>query len=82
MSDGDEKTFRLIALITVVSVFVLLFMIVIGGLYAEYECAKAVDAGKPVPDACSNGNLGKLFIEIAGLIIGTIAAIKVFMGKM
>jgi hypothetical protein len=84
VSDEDEKTFRVVALISVVSVFILLAAIVSGALYAEYECIELIRKGVALKEdaACGNGNLMKGILELVGLIVGVLAAIKVFLGKM
>jgi hypothetical protein len=84
VSEEEDHTFRLVALISVVSVFILLGAIVTGALYAEYECIEMIKKGTSLSDkaACGNGNLLRGIIELVGLLIGTLAAIKVFLGKM
>jgi hypothetical protein len=84
VSDEDEKTFRLVALISVISIFIMLGAIVTGALYAEYECIDFIKKGTTTPEgfACGEGSLMKGILELVGLLIGTLAAIKVFLGKM
>ena len=84
VSDEEENTFRLVALISVIAVFILLGAIVSGALYAEYECIDLIKKGIQLKEeaACGNGNLMKGILELVGLLIGTLAAIKVFLGKM
>jgi hypothetical protein len=84
MSDDDKKAFNQIALISVISVFILLGLIVGGALYAEYECIEFIKSGASMPKgaACGEGSLMKGILELVGLLIGTLAAIKVFLGTM
>jgi hypothetical protein len=84
MSDDERKAFNQIALISVIAVFFLLGLIVIGALYAEYECIDMIKSRTTLPAglACGEGSLMKGILELVGLLIGTLAAIKVFLGTM
>jgi hypothetical protein len=83
MSDEDQKTFAIVTVIAVVGVFGLLYIIIGMGFYTEYECVQFFENNiKIMPPVCTNGDLAKTLLEFAGLIIGVLAAIKVFVGKM
>jgi hypothetical protein len=83
MSDEDQRTFALVTIIAVIAVFGLLYGILGIGFYTEYECVQFyVLKVEKIPPVCSNADLAKTLLEFAGIIIGVLAAIKVFMGKM
>jgi hypothetical protein len=83
VSDEDEKTFAIITIIAVIAVFGLLYLILGIGFYTEYECVQFyILKMENIPPVCSNSDLAKTLLEFAGIIIGVLAAIKVFMGKM
>jgi hypothetical protein len=83
MSDEDKKTIALVTIIAVVGVFGLLYIILGMGFYTEYECVQFyILKMENIPPVCSNSDLAKTLLEFAGLIIGVLAAIKVFMGHM
>jgi hypothetical protein len=82
MSDEDRKTYA-IAIIAVVGVFGLLYIILGIGFYTEYECVQFyIIKLEKMPPVCSNGDLTKTLLEFAALIIGLLAAVKVFLGTM
>jgi hypothetical protein len=82
MSDND-KTIATITIISVIAVFGLLYMILGMGFYTEYECVQFYTTKlSPLPPVCSNSDLAKTLLEFAALIVGVLAALKVFMGKM
>jgi hypothetical protein len=83
MSDEDQKTFALVTIIAVVGVFGLLYIILGMGFYTEYECVQFyILKMENIPPVCSNSDLARTLLEFAGLIVGVLAAIKVFMGHM
>jgi hypothetical protein len=83
VSDEDEKTFALVTIIAVIGVFGLLYVIAGIGFYTEYECVQFyILKAEKIPPVCSSEDLAKTLLEFSALIIGVLAAIKVFMGKM
>lgn len=83
MSDEDQKTFAMVTIIAVIGVFGLLYLILGIGFYTEYECVQFyIIKMENIPPVCSNADLAKTLLEFAGIIVGVLAAIKVFMGKM
>lgn len=83
VSTEDKKTIAIVTIIAVIGVFGLLYMILGLGFYTEYECVQFYTIKlSPLPPVCTNSNLAKTLLEFAGLIIGVLAAIKVFMGTM
>jgi hypothetical protein len=83
VSDEDEKTFAIVTIIAVIGVFGLLYMILGLGFYTEYECVQFyILKMEKMPPVCNNSDLARTLLEFAGLIVGVLAAIKVFMGKM
>jgi hypothetical protein len=83
VSDEDQKTFAIVTIIAVIGVFGLLYLILGIGFYTEYECVQFyVIKMENMPPVCSNSDLAKTLLEFAGIIVGVLAAIKVFMGKM
>jgi hypothetical protein len=83
MSDEDQKTLAVVTVIAVVGVFGLLYIIIGMGFYTEYECVQFFEKEiKVIPPVCSNADLAKTLLEFAAIIIGVLAAIKVFLAKM
>jgi hypothetical protein len=83
MSDEDKRTIAIVTIIAVVGVFGLLYMLLGIGFYAEYECVQFyIMKQDKIPPVCSSGDFSKTLLEFAGLMIGVLAAIKVFMGNM
>jgi hypothetical protein len=82
VSDEDKQTFKLIAIITISGVFILITLVLIGAFYAEYECIQIVLRKEATMDSCYTGAIGKTFLEFAGVLIGILVAVKVFMGTM
>jgi hypothetical protein len=83
MSDEDKKTVAVVTIIAVIAVFGLLYGILGMGFYTEYECVQFfILKAEKIPPVCSNADLAKTLLEFAGLIVGVLAAIKVFMGTM
>jgi hypothetical protein len=79
----EEKTFAKVTIIAVIAVFGLLYIILGIGFYTEYECVQFyVIKLEVMPPVCSNADLAKTLLEFAGLIIGVLAAVKVFVAKM
>jgi hypothetical protein len=83
MSDEDQRTVAIVAIIAVVGVFGLLYIIIGIGFYTEYECVQFyIIKMDKMPPVCSFGDFSKTLLEFAALIIGVLAAVKVFLGKM
>jgi hypothetical protein len=83
MSNEDKKTVAIVTIIAVIGVFGLLYMILGLGFYTEYECVQFyILKMEKMPPVCSNSDLARTLLEFAGLIIGALAAIKVFMATM
>ena len=83
MSNEDKKTFTIVTIIAVIAVFGLLYGILGMGFYTEYECVQFfILKVEKIPPVCSNTDLARTLLEFAGLIVGVLAAIKVFMASM
>lgn len=83
MDSDEQRTFAIVAVVAVIGVFGLLYMILGMGIYTEYECVQFFEQNmKIMPPICTNADLTKTLLEFSALVIGVLAALKVFMGKM
>jgi hypothetical protein len=76
MSDEDKKTYRQLLLIAVLAIVIILFLFALGTLYAEHACFQFVFQKLPLPEGCSNGSLSKFALELAGIVVGLLGAIR------
>jgi hypothetical protein len=77
VSDDDKRTYRQLLLIAILSIFGILFLFALGTLYAEWACFHLIFERLPLPDGCSNGNLGKFVLEFVAIVVGVLGAIRI-----
>lgn len=77
MSDEDKTAYKQLLLIAVLAIFGILFLVAIGTLGVTYGCFELYFKGlKEIPQACTNGNLGKFVLEFIAIVVGVLGAIR------
>jgi predicted membrane metal-binding protein len=78
MSDEDKRTYKQLLLIAVLSICGILFLFALGTLYAEYSCFQIYykNSFADLPEFCGKGNVTKFALELAGITVGMLGAIK------
>lgn len=75
MSDDDKKAYKQLLLIAVLAIFGILLIVAVVTAYTQYSCIQLFYA-KEAPAACSNGSMSRFVLEFIGIVVGTLAAIK------